>query len=99
MKLRLHWTERFEMVREYPPFELDSEKFPELELEMLQVYNAGSANAQQEALSHLEYKMNHTQHRGETIMKLMGPSAKPESAQLYPIGEQEGSLLLTAEED
>ena len=42
MKLKLHWAEKYEVVREFPSFVLDSKKFPELELEMLQVYNAGS---------------------------------------------------------
>ena len=50
MKLRLHWAERYEVVREFPSFELDSEEFPELELEMLQVHNAKSQQERNIAL-------------------------------------------------
>ena len=53
MKLRLHWAEKYEVVREFPSFELDSEHFPELELEMLQVHNAGSAPERMQALDAL----------------------------------------------
>ena len=54
MKLKIHWAERYETVRVYPSFELNSEQFPELELEMLQVHNAGSISAQEHALAALE---------------------------------------------
>ena len=53
MKLRVNWVEKYEVVREFPSFELDSTDFPELELEMLQVYNAGSAPERTQALDAL----------------------------------------------
>ena len=64
MKLRLHWSEKYVTTRVYPSFELDSEQFPELELEMLQVHNAGSLEQRVQALDALEYKMHHTQPKG-----------------------------------
>jgi hypothetical protein len=103
MKLRLHWTERFEVVREYPTFELDSAKHPELELEMLNVYSAGTPIQQEQALADLEYKMHHTEdsQRGETIFQMIGPYNSFSEAQEYPITEQAGSLCLadTEKED
>ena len=30
MKLRLHWAERYEVLRQFPTFELDSKEYPEL---------------------------------------------------------------------
>ncbi len=53
MKLRLHWSERSEVVREYPSFTLTSEEFPELELELQQVYRAASEEEQKQALDNL----------------------------------------------
>ena len=99
MKLRLHWTEKYEMVREYPTFELDSEKLPELEMEMLQVFNAGSYSAQSEALAALEYKMHHTElpERGETIFEMVGPHSGFGESVVYPISDEEGFLNLTGE--
>ena len=78
MKLKLHWAEKYEVVREFPSFVLDSKKFPELELEMLQVYNAGSLDERDSALDQLEYKMHHTEtgERGETIFQMVGPYEK-----------------------
>ena len=100
MKLRLHWSERFEVVREYPSFELDSEKHPELELKMLNVYSAETPGQQQQALADLEYKMHHTEdaERGETIFQMIGPYNSFNEAQEYPITEQAGSLCLKEEE-
>ena len=96
MKLKLHWAEKYEMVREYPTFELDSENFPELELEMRQVYSAGSAGQQETALADLEYKMHHTTtERGESIFQIVAPMNGFESAHVYPIAEEEGFLTLT----
>jgi len=99
MKLRLHWAEKYEVIREYPSFELDSEQFPELELEMLQVYNAGSSTERSVALNSLEYKMHHTTpaERGETIFQIVGPYNGFDEAQTYPLTEEEGGLLLTPE--
>jgi len=98
MKLRLHWTEKYEMIRKYPSFELDSEKYPELELEMIQVQNAGSLGQQKEALHNLENKMNKANQRGETIMSLLGPWENEEATQAYRSVLDEGFLALTEED-
>ncbi len=100
MKLRLHWAERFNVVRTYPSFELDSEQFPELELEMLQVYNAGSLGDREEALGHLENKMHHTEchERGETVFSLMGPQEGDDFTTEFltpEAGDDIGSLLVS----
>ena len=100
MKLRLHWSEKYQMVREYPSFELDSQEFPELELELLQVYNAGSAPEREQALGGLEYKMRMTEvhDRGETIFQMFGPASGPlEDSHLYPASAEVGGLYVTKE--
>ena len=103
MKLKLHWAERYEMVREFPTFELDSEQFPELELEMLDVYKAVTAREQHEALDALEYKMHHTTmgERGETIFEMFGPydHDKFEQSQVHTIGNEIGSFVITEGEE
>ncbi len=74
MKLRLHWAEKYEVVREYPSFEIDSEEFPELELEMLKVHNASTSTERDIALADLEHKMRHTTtERGEVIFSMVEP--------------------------
>ena len=102
MKLRLHWSEKYEMVREYPSFELDSERFPELELEMMKVCNAPTLKDRNIALSDLEYKMHQVQPEGgETIFEMFGPhdADKYEDSILYNIGDEDcGSIQLTEEE-
>ncbi len=100
MKLKLHWSEKFNVVRTYPSFELDSEHFPELELEMLQVYNAGSLGERERALNHLENKMHHTEcpERGETIFSLVGPQEGDEFTTEFltpETGDDTGSLLVS----
>lgn len=99
MKLRLHWSEKYEMVREYPSFELDSQKFPELELEMVQVHNAGSISQRDTALGSLEYKMQHTKtgERGETIFQMVAPHSDFTAAQTHPLTEDIGGLVLSEE--
>ena len=102
MKLRLHWAEKYEVVREFPSFEIDSTDFPELELEMLQVYNAGSAPERTQALDALEYKMHQTQPEGgETIFEMFGPydHDKFEQSKVYSITDEVGSLVLTEMEE
>ena len=98
MKLRLHWAEKYEGVREYPSFELDSKDFPELELEMLQVHNAGSAPERTQALDALEYKMHQIQPKGgETIFEMFGPydHDKFEQSQVHTISDEVGSFVVT----
>jgi|TARA_R110000824_G_scaffold270323_4_gene458752 hypothetical protein len=91
------------MVREFPSFELNSEEFPELELEMLQVYNAGSLNERQNALDALEHKMHHTQpanqpRRGETIFQLVAPDKYVQS-KVYTVGDEDtGYFQVSGEE-
>jgi hypothetical protein len=101
MKLRLHWAEQYEVVREYPPFEIDSQEFPELELEMLQVHSAGSLQDRSSALADLEHKMhNTTTERGETVFSMFEPyRGKYEQSVVHNVGGEEyGSLHLTEEE-
>jgi hypothetical protein len=100
MKLKLHWAEKFNVVRTYPSFELDSEQFPELELEMLQVYNAGSLGERVQALGHLESKMQHTEcaERGETIFSLVAPQEGDDFTTEFltpEAGDDIGSLLVS----
>lgn len=101
MKLKLHWTEKYEVVREYPSFVIDSEVFPELELEMLQVHNAGSVAERSQALDALEYKMHQTQPEGgETVFEMLGPydHDKFEMSQVHMVSDEIGSFALTDEE-
>jgi hypothetical protein len=99
MKLKLHWSERSEIVREYPAFTLTTQQFPELELEIQQVHRARTAQEEKAALDHLEYKMHHTTsgERGETIFEMMGPYNSHSESIVYPIVDSEGSLQVTEE--
>lgn len=102
MKLRVHWAEKYEVVREFPSFVIDSNDFPELEMEMLQVHSAGSANERNQALDALEYKMHQVQPEGgETIFEMFGPydHDKFEMSEVHMVGEEIGSLVLTEEEE
>ncbi len=99
MRLKLHWAEKYEMVREFPTFELDSKQFPELELEMMDVYRATTAEEQHQALDVLEYKMHHTTsgQRGETIFEMVGPYNSYDDSHVYPISDESGSFQITEE--
>ena len=100
MKLKLHWQEKYEVVREFPSFELCTEKYPELELEILDVYNARTAEEQARALDGLEYKMHQTQPEGgETIFEMVGPydSDKYKMSEIHVVDEI-GSFELAEEE-
>ena len=102
MKLRVNWAEKYEVVREFPSFVLDSEEFPELELEMLQVHNAGSVTERSKALDALEYKMHQSQPEGgETIFEMFGPydHEKFEMSEVHMVGDEFGSLVLTEEKE
>jgi len=101
MKLRLHWAEQYEVVREYPSFELDSKEFPELELEMLQIHNAGNASDRSAALADLEHKMHHTKtERGVTIFSMVEPyQGKHDQSVIHTIGDDDcGCFQLTEEQ-
>jgi hypothetical protein len=101
MKLRLHWTEKYEVLRQFPTFELDSKEYPELELEMLQVHSAGSLQDRNSALEDLEYKMRHTNtNRGEAIFSMVEPYISDrEHAVIHTIGDEDcGFFQLTEEE-
>ena len=101
MKLRLHWAERYEVLRQFPTFELDSKEYPELELEMLQVHSAGSLTERNIALEDLEYKMRHTTtDRGEVIFSMVEPYiADTNHAVVHAIGDEDcGFFQLTEEE-
>ena len=99
MKLKLHWSEQYNVIRRFPTFELDSQKFPELELEMLQVYNAGSLGERERALGDLENKMHdtHPTDRGETIFSLVGPYQNGDFTTEFLATDDHGSLVLTEE--
>ena len=102
MKLRIHWAEKYEVVREYPSFELDSEEFPELELEMIQVHSAGSLKQRAQALDALEYKMHQTQGQGgETIFDMFGPydHNKFKQSKVHGLTDAIGSLVLAEEQE
>ena len=102
MKLKFHWAEKYEVIREYPSFELDTKDFPELELEMLQVHNAGSAPEREQALDALEYKMHQVQPEGgETIFEMFGPydHDKFEASKVHMVSDEIGSLVLTEDEE
>jgi len=101
MKLRLHWSEKYEVVREYPSFEIDSERHPELELEILQVHSAGSAQDQRVALADLEYKMHQTQTSGgETVFEMFEPHSpeKYDASVIHNIGDDDCGILQITEE-
>jgi hypothetical protein len=100
MKLRLRWAEKYEVVREYPSFEVNSEDFPELELEMLQVYNASNITERSKALDALEYKMHQVQPEGgETIFELLGPYDDYDKSEVFTISDEVGAFKLTSEEE
>lgn len=101
MKLRLHWAEQYEVVRKYPSFELDSQEFPELELEMLTVYNASTDTARQHALADLEYKMQNTEReRGETIFSMVGPyQGKHDHSVVHTVGDEDCGCFQVTEEE
>jgi hypothetical protein len=100
MKLRLRWAEKYEVVREYPSFEVNSEDFPELELEILQVYNASNITERSKALDALEYKMHQVQPEGgETIFELLGPYDDYDKSEVFTISDEVGAFKLTSEEE
>jgi hypothetical protein len=100
MKLRLHWAEKYETVREYPSFELDSQEYPELELEMTQVFSAETSQARDIALADLEHKMNVTQtERGETIFSMVSPSRDRDESVVYNIGDEDCGCFQVTEEE
>ena len=101
MKLRLHWAERYEVLRKFPTFELDSQEYPELELEMLQVHNAGSLQDRNSALEDLEYKMRHTTtERGEAIFSMVEPYiCDSKHAEVHTIGDEDGGFFQVTEEE
>jgi hypothetical protein len=101
MKLRLHWTEQYKTIREYPSFELDSDEYPELELEMLHVHNARNTEERQRALGDLEYKMHHTDNpRGETIFSMVQPLlGDREQAVVHTVGDEDPGFFRVTEEE
>ena len=89
------------MVRQFPSFELNSKEYPELELEMLQVHNAGSLQDRNSALEDLEYKMRHTTtERGEAIFSMVEPyTTDTDQAVVHTVGDEDcGFFQLTEDE-
>jgi len=67
MKLKLYGMEVYEVAKKYPAFTLDSQEYPELELEMQAVAEAdymGSREATANALEELYIKMYDTPTKG-----------------------------------
>jgi len=89
------------VVRQFPSFELNSKEYPELELEMLQVHNAGSLQDRNSALEDLEYKMRHTTtERGEAIFSMVEPyTTDTDQAVVHTVGDEDcGFFQLTEDE-
>lgn len=89
------------MVRKFPSFELNSKEYPELELEMLKVHNAGSLQDRNSALEDLEYKMRHTTtERGEAIFSMVEPyTTDTDQAVVHTVGDEDcGFFQLTEDE-
>ena len=101
MKLRLHWAEKYEVVREFPTFEIDSREYPELELEMLKVHNASTISERDIALADLEYKMRHTTtERGEVIFSMVEPYiSDADQAVVHTIGDEDCGFFQITEEE
>ena len=101
MKLRLHWAEKYEVVREFPTFEIDSQEYPELELEMLKVHNASTISERDIALADLEYKMRHTTtERGEVIFSMVEPYiCDTDQAVVHTIGDEDCGFFQITEEE
>ena len=67
MKLKLYGMEVYEVAKKYPPFTLDSQEYPELELEMHAIAEAdcmGNREAMANALEELYVKMYDTPTKG-----------------------------------
>lgn len=67
MKLKLYGMEVYEVAKKYPPFTLDSQEYPELELEMQAIAEAdymGNREATANALEELYIKMYDTPTKG-----------------------------------
>ena len=99
MKLKFHWSDQCQAIRTFPTFELDSEKFPQLELEMLQVYNAGSLNDRERALNALATKMQGTPatSRGETIFSMVAPAPEDDVQTEFVLNDNDQPFLVLAE--
>jgi hypothetical protein len=67
MKLKLYGLETYAVAKKYPPFVLDSQQYPQLELEMQAVARAdhiGNTEKTQNALEELYIKMYDTPAKG-----------------------------------
>ena len=61
MKIRLHWTEEYQTVRKYPAFTLDTKEYPQLELEVQNIYDAYTTGTDMKgSLGTLMEKMHNT---------------------------------------
>jgi hypothetical protein len=101
--MRFQWTERTEIVKKYPPFTLNVKEYPELELELQDIYRATTTQEQERALQDLEHKMHTTQvgERGETIFDMVGPfnESADENIIVCPADEFVVSLTVTPNEE
>jgi hypothetical protein len=95
MKIKLHWQEESLMVRTYPSFVLDSKEFPELELEIQNVYEAQQAKEElDKPLDDLLYKMQTTE-----VERICGDSAEAVLGDIAGIVRPWGSYHEATEEE
>ena len=103
MKLRLCWTEKYEVIRQYPPVEIDSQKFPQLELELFDVYNSHTSEEQSTAIENLQDKIRHikTGKGGETIVEMVEPYSSDiyKESIVYPDNNSPGVFKMFEEEN
>lgn len=97
MKISLQWVETCVVttVREFPNFILDTEEFPELELEIQRIYDARDSITRGDALVDLEYKMHEGGSRGETIIDIVTSRDETGDVNIFSVaGEEEGFLRI-----
>jgi hypothetical protein len=106
MKIKVYGTETYEVCNKYKPFILDTQDFPELQLEIEAVAEAsfmGDKQGEKNALEELYIKMYETSIKGslttsETIMSALGPfDGEPQEDQSD--GEMVFNLLDVSLED
>ena len=104
MRIKVYGTKVYEVCTEYRPFVIDSNDFPELEMELEAVAEAsfmGDQPNERQALENLYAKMHDTRvkgstsqdetQRGETIMSFLG--ALEEDRTLYSDEETTFKLI------
>ena len=110
MKIKLYGVEKAEVVKKYNPFTLDSQEFPQLELEISKVIEAsaeGSTLKTESALEDLYIKMYDTQAKGSfadgteyttDLMSVVDPF-QVEHDEIWPDDSVATFKLIEVEED